>query len=305
MKNDLKVINEQIVLGKEFKVYGDNDTILFLAKDVAEWIDYSYSNKETGTRKVSQMVSGVDDDERLLATIKSLDMKQSREMLFLTEDGLYEVLMLSRKPIAKAFKKEVKKILKTIRKTGGYVADTSNFIDTYFASMNEQGREFLKMTLADKLRVENELKKAESVIEHKTSIIDNLTEHLDSIVLRKTATGYVSKINKEKGKSFSEIYHIIYDLVGSFIKKDIKVALDKYKQSQKDIVMKNKKYNKDNNLRGEDRVTPFRIKDSNANISTMEYLVDVLGDGAIVLECMAKVFEVGIEDIMEKYTELS
>ncbi|WP_300854391.1 BRO family protein, partial [uncultured Clostridium sp.] len=31
---------------------------------------------------------------------------------FLTEDGLYEVLMQSRKPIAKAFKKEVKKILK-------------------------------------------------------------------------------------------------------------------------------------------------------------------------------------------------
>ena len=37
---------------------------------------------------------------------------QSREMTFLTEDGLYEVLMQSRKPIAKAFKKEVKQILK-------------------------------------------------------------------------------------------------------------------------------------------------------------------------------------------------
>ena len=36
--------------------------------------------------------------------------------LFLTEDGLYEVLMQSRKPIAKQFKKEVKKILKGLRK---------------------------------------------------------------------------------------------------------------------------------------------------------------------------------------------
>ena len=38
--------------------------------------------------------------------------------LFLTEDGFYEVLMQSRKPIAKSFKKEVKKILKELRIKG-------------------------------------------------------------------------------------------------------------------------------------------------------------------------------------------
>lgn len=42
-------------------------------------------------------------------------------MWFLTEDGLYEVLMQSRKPIAKKLKKEIKKILKQIRLTGGYI----------------------------------------------------------------------------------------------------------------------------------------------------------------------------------------
>lgn len=35
---------------------------------------------------------------------------------------MYEVLFQSRKPIAKEFKKGVKEILKTIRKTGGYIA---------------------------------------------------------------------------------------------------------------------------------------------------------------------------------------
>ena len=34
----LKVINEQRVLGKQFKIYGDLENPLFLAKDVAEWI---------------------------------------------------------------------------------------------------------------------------------------------------------------------------------------------------------------------------------------------------------------------------
>ena len=61
----------------------------------------------------------VDDDERLLRTM--FGAGQNREVWFLTEDGLYEVLMQSRKPIAKQFKKEVKKILKEIRQNGGYL----------------------------------------------------------------------------------------------------------------------------------------------------------------------------------------
>ena len=52
-------------------------------------------------------------------------VRENTEMWFLTEDGLYEVLMQSRKPIAKAFKKEVKKILKEIRLTGGYIGNVA------------------------------------------------------------------------------------------------------------------------------------------------------------------------------------
>ncbi len=44
----------------------------------------------------------------------------------LTEAGLYEVLMQSRKPIAKEFKKGVKAILKEIRRTGGYIESRMN-----------------------------------------------------------------------------------------------------------------------------------------------------------------------------------
>ena len=41
MKNELQVIDEREILGKRFRVYGDFENLLFLAKDVAEWIDYS------------------------------------------------------------------------------------------------------------------------------------------------------------------------------------------------------------------------------------------------------------------------
>lgn len=41
---------------------------------------------------------------------------------FLTEDGLYEVLFQYKTQSPKEFKEELKKFIKTIRKTGGYIA---------------------------------------------------------------------------------------------------------------------------------------------------------------------------------------
>ena len=60
--NQIEIINKQEVLGKEFKVYGSFENPLFLAKDVAEWIDYSKDSK--GNYNVSAMLSKVDDDEK-------------------------------------------------------------------------------------------------------------------------------------------------------------------------------------------------------------------------------------------------
>ncbi|WPH56258.1 antirepressor protein [Clostridium phage XP41-N3] len=115
---ELKVFKQQEVLSKEFKIYGDIENPLFLAKDVAEWIDYSESN-------VSKMLKKVDEEEKTVRTISTSGNYKTR-VYFLTEDGLYEVLMQSRKPIAKQFKKEVKKILKQIRKDGYYLTKNAD-----------------------------------------------------------------------------------------------------------------------------------------------------------------------------------
>ena len=103
----VKVINRSTLLGREIDVYGTTEEPLFKAKDVAEWLELT---------NVTDMVSRIDEEE---LTKFNLGSRQG-ETWFLTEDGLYEVLMLSRKPIAKQFKKGVKEILKKIRKTGSY-----------------------------------------------------------------------------------------------------------------------------------------------------------------------------------------
>lgn len=112
--NELQIIEERKVLGKEVKIYGDFENPLFVAQDVADWLGYDKSS-------INKMLVNVDENEKLVGKI--FRSGQKRDMTMLTEDGLYEVLMQSTKPNAKPFKKEVKQILKTIRKTGMYATD--------------------------------------------------------------------------------------------------------------------------------------------------------------------------------------
>ena len=115
MKNEIQVLKQTELLGRRLTVYGTMQEPLFLAKEIADWIEHP---------NPSELIKLVDDDEKLTSTI--FRSGQGREMWLLTENGLYEILMQSRKPIAKQFKKGVKQILKEIRTTGGYIATQAN-----------------------------------------------------------------------------------------------------------------------------------------------------------------------------------
>ena len=107
--NEFKIINKSTFLDKEIDVWGTVEQPLFRAKDVASWL---------GIKNVPDLVKRIDNEEVHRFNLCGLQ----GETWFLTEDGLYELLMQSRKPIAKQFKKGVKKILHEIRTKGGYIA---------------------------------------------------------------------------------------------------------------------------------------------------------------------------------------
>ena len=190
--NQIKVINEQTVLGKNFRIYGTFENPLFLAKDVAEWIEHS---------KVSIMLESVDDDEKIKKICEvnnsyftSFKARKTQEMWFLTEDGLYEVLMLSRKPIAKQFKKEVKKILHQLRTKGGYITEKGlgailDNPDYLMELINESGKRLVEMR-----------KRAE------------LAENKNNILMHSEKTYTISEIAKELSyKSAIEFNKVLYN----------------------------------------------------------------------------------------------
>ena len=105
--NDFNILQTIQVQGHELDIYGTKEQPLFLAVDVAKMIDYSVGH-------TSHMLNNVDPDEKVLINTRSNSASIGRgnpEKWFLTEYGLYEVLMQSRKPIARRFKSAVKEIL--------------------------------------------------------------------------------------------------------------------------------------------------------------------------------------------------
>lgn len=189
---ELQIITEQEVLGKQFTVYGTADEPLFVAKDVAEWIEHS---------NPTEMLKSIDEDEKLTSTI--LRAGQIREVNLLTENGLYEVLMQSRKPLAKEFKKKVKEILKSIRKHGLYaIDDLLNNPDMAIAALQ-------------KLKEERRLRlKAQEEIAQKNQIIQELqpkASYYDLVLQNKTLVP-ISVIAKDYGMSATKLNKILHEL---------------------------------------------------------------------------------------------
>lgn len=171
----LQIIEQRELLGKDFKIYGDIENPLFLAKDVADWIQHS---------KVSMMLKSIDEDEKV--KVSNLYPGSNQESWFLTEDGLYEVLMQSRKPIAKKFKKQVKLILKDIRKHGAYLTD--NKIEEVLLSPDTI------INLATQLKEERQLNEKLQVelveASEKTRYLDLIFESPDDLLITQIAQDY-------------------------------------------------------------------------------------------------------------------
>lgn len=186
--NSVKVLTKAEVLTKEFILYGTVEEPLFLAKDVAEWIEYDLSS-------INKLVQNVDDEEKVRSIIPTLGGEQ--EMWMLTEDGVYEVLMQSRKPKAKLFKKEVKSILKSIRLNGGYIANqeqltpeqiVANALIVAQSIINNQNRQIEEMSV-------------------KMSELEKKSDYLD-LILESKETVTVTQIAQDYGmsaKSFNKI----------------------------------------------------------------------------------------------------
>lgn len=231
----LSLLREESFLEKTVRVFGTPEEPLFLARDVAEWIDYS--KRSDGSFRLDKMLQSLDDDEKIKFTTPAHNvsgvLQSNTEYWFLTENGLYEVLMLSRKPKAKEFKKKVKEILKTIRKTGGYINQGQEdlFIDTYMPFLDENYKNLFKLNLQALDQQNKTIRKQKVIIETQKQDIKDFQEAIDAYtkdVPLATKRMLINRLIRFPGTNFGLRWMVLYREFDNVYHMNVKARMNKY-----------------------------------------------------------------------------
>lgn len=126
-----------------------NNEPYFVGKDVTEVLGY-----QNGSRDINRHV---DAEDRRKAMV--FDGNQDKETILINESGLYSLILSSKLPKAKEFKRWVTaEVLPAIRKTGGYVNDTAQFVESYFGQLEPSQKHALTMMFEESKRMSAQLK---------------------------------------------------------------------------------------------------------------------------------------------------
>lgn len=127
MENKIKIFeNEEFGKIRTVIINGEP---WFVGKDIAVILGYSKPRNAIATH--------VDCEDKKVAPIQG-DLGGTQQMTIINESGLYSLILSSKMPKARDFKRWVtSEILPTIRRTGGYVADEDMFIENYLPFLEE------------------------------------------------------------------------------------------------------------------------------------------------------------------------
>lgn len=137
MDNQIQVFNsEQFGSVRAMIVNGEP---WFVAKDVAEILGYAKPRNAISTH--------IDKDDKQDAPVQG-DLGGMQLMTIINESGFYSLVLSSKLPNAKKFKRWVtSEVLPSIRKTGGYVSNDELFIATYLPNVDENTKNLFRLNL--------------------------------------------------------------------------------------------------------------------------------------------------------------
>lgn len=133
----------------------------FVGKDVAEILGY----KETA-KAIRTHICAEDKGVSVLDTPGG-----QQKITLINESGLYSLILGSKLPKAKTFKRWVtSEVLPTIRKTGGYVANDEMFINTYLPNADAQTRELFRLNLSTIRQLNNKIEQDKPLVDFASHI---------------------------------------------------------------------------------------------------------------------------------------
>lgn len=128
----------------------------------------------------------------------SLGRKQNT--LFVNEDGLYDVILESRKENARKFRKWITyEVLPTIRKTGGYINSVELMVNTYFSDVPDEQKSLVKGLLVN---IEEKQKRIVSLNNENDLLSQKNLKWADRPLINSLVRAYASSIG-DFGKAWN------------------------------------------------------------------------------------------------------
>ncbi|HFI0086151.1 TPA: BRO family protein [Streptococcus suis] len=222
--------------GQEVRTATINNEPWFVGKDVADILGY--------VKARNAIASHVDDEDKKDAPIQGT-LGGTQNMTIINESGLYSLILSSKLPQAKEFKRWVtSEVLPTIRKNGMFATDelldNPDFAIATLQKLKEEREERKRLEIVNsQLAVENQ-------------IMQPKAQYFDDLVDRNLLTSFrdTAKMLKLKQKEF-----IDFLLSNKYIFRDKKGKLMPYQQYSNDLF--EIKESKNNNWEGvQTLVTP-------------------------------------------------
>jgi len=200
--NELQIFKNEAF--GEIRTLSINNEPWFVGKDVASALGY------VDTKHA--ILDHVDEDDRINSKTQGQNAPElgQRGSWLINESGLYSLVLSSKLPAAKQFKRWITaEVLPTIRKTGGYVNNEELFLDTYLPFADEQTRGLFQTTLLT-IRNQNELiKQQQQEITYKENVIIGLVEDID-LAEKRQRINQIIRHNTKDFNNISKKWNLLY-----------------------------------------------------------------------------------------------
>ncbi len=199
--NEIQIFNND-QFGNVRVTMNENNEPLFCLTDVCDVIGIA------NARNVKSRLD--EDDVRRVDSIDSLGRNQ--QVTFITESGLYDVIIRSDNKNAKPFRRWVtSEVLPSIRKHGAYM--TENTLEKALLSPDYLIQLATKIKEEQQMRIlaEEKIQRQAKIIQHKSDVIEGLVEDLPLAELRQRVNQIV-RYGRSKG--FQERFRLLYKEFG-------------------------------------------------------------------------------------------
>ena len=186
---------------------GEKQEPYFVGKDVAECLGYAKPENAIATH--------VDDEDKTTTLIQGTGSNYKSKAVVINESGLYSLILSSKLPSAKEFKRWVtSEVLPTLRETGNYSTRQSMSMEDIIIYQMQQSK-IMKEQLEQTQTVAIEAKAtAEQATKQMEIVKDAML--LDHDSWRKDCNNIINKVAKERGgtkEAYQQVRDEVYNLL--------------------------------------------------------------------------------------------